>query len=53
MAQPDEEPSDPRADPVNQAPAPDVDVQPASDQPVPIDDLPVPPLTDPTDTKGG
>jgi hypothetical protein len=53
MAHPDPEPSDPRRDSVNQAPAPESEAQPASDGAAPIDDSPVPPLTDSADTKGG
>jgi hypothetical protein len=53
MSHPDEEQSDPRADAVNAAPAAEGDVQPPADGAQPIDDMVVPPLTDPEDTKGG
>ena len=33
--------------------APEPEAQPASDGAAPIDDSPVPPLTNPSDTKGG
>ena len=53
MAHPDPNPSDPRRDAVEAGPAPEPEAQPASDGAAPIDDSPVPPLTNPSDTKGG
>jgi hypothetical protein len=53
MARPEEERSDPRADPVNAAPAAKGDLQPPAGEAQPIDDMAVPPLTDSEDTKGG
>ncbi len=44
---------DPRRDGVDAGPAPEPEAQPASDGAAPIDDSPVPPLTNPSDTKGG
>jgi hypothetical protein len=67
MAHPHPEPSELRGDGVNLAPVPEPEAQPASDgagapaaRPVrggvdaaPIDESPVPPLTNSEDTKGG
>jgi hypothetical protein len=47
-----EERSDPRADPVNVAPAAKGDLQPPAEA-QPIDDMAVPPLTESEDTEGG
>ena len=53
MAHPDPKPSDPRSGGVEAGPASEPEAQPASDGVAPIDDSPVPPLTNPSDTKGG
>ena len=53
MAHPEPEPSEPRGDGVDLAPVPEPEAQPASDGAAPIDDSPVPPLTNSEDTKGG
>jgi len=52
MADPDVKRSD-RTEAVPAVPAPEGEAQPASDGAAPIDDSPVPPLTNEADTKGG
>ena len=53
MAHPDPKPSDPRRDGVEAGPAPHRRLNRPATGPRAIDDSPVPPLTNPSDTKGG